>query len=64
MMRARYYRSIDHIHHTFTPAGDCQNLTVSGGVPVFRPLKAKMYPSVLRFCGKETAKITPYHTLA
>lgn len=53
MMRARYYRSIDHIHHTFTPAGDCQSLTVSGGGSWFPLLQPKIAPAGLHFCGKE-----------
>ena len=56
MMRARYYRSIDHIHHTFTPAGDYQSLTVSGGGSWFPLLQPKIAPAGLHFCGKEMKK--------
>lgn len=56
MMRARYYRSIDHIHHTFTPAGDCQSLTVSGGGSCFSPSQGKNVSVCFAFLRKGNSK--------
>ena len=56
MMRARYYRSIDHIHHTFTPAGDCQSLTVSGRGSCFSPSQGKNVSVCFAFLRKGNSK--------